>query len=194
MSILCRLHGGSLAVAPGLRKVTASVGERVVACSVASRLRSLLHDSDGNTLFETAIASIFMCTVLLGIFSISMALIAYQQLGYATMRATQDLANGRGIITDPCATAAADITASLPAWTTTNFTYTVTITSTVAQVDSTNSFTGTTCTSAATDLTNATLGTHGNPVILHVTYAYNWFPILRNISGTLAAETTMLVE
>jgi hypothetical protein len=144
---------------------------------------------------------ILLLPILLGTFSVAMALISYQQLGYATMRATQHLAYGRGILTDPCATAATEVTSSLPAWTPSKFTYTVTITSTSNLVDTTTSYgpyTGTaaaTCTAAATTLTNATKGTNGNPVTVHITYVYNWFPIFGNrIAGTLATEFSMLVE
>jgi len=172
----------------------------VEAGFVEKRLRTLLSDSEGSTLFETAISSIFMCTVLLGIFSVAMALVSYQQLGYATMSATQILAAGRGVLSDPCKTAANQITASLPRWNPASFTYTVTITSTVSLVNSTTvygPYAGTsaaTCTAAATTLTNAIGDTNGNPVTLNVTYTYNWFPILKNITGTLATEFTMLVE
>jgi len=200
MSILFRLRSRFATVASGPRIVTASGSERAGACSIAGRLRTLLRDSEGSTLFETAVSSLFMTTVLLGLFSVSMALVAYQQLGYATMTATQTLAAGRGVLADPCKTAATQITNLLPTWTPTNFTYTVTITSTVSLVNTTTTYgpyTGTaaaTCTSAATTLTNATGDTNGNPVTLHMTYSYNWFPILRKINGTLATEFTMLVE
>jgi Flp pilus assembly protein TadG len=199
MSILRRLRKRSAVATLGPRRIAASGGELVEASSFASRLQTLLHGTEGSTLFETAITSIFMCTVLLGIFSVSMALVAYQQLGYATMSATQILAAGRSILTDPCKTAANQITASLPAWNSNNFSYTVTITSTVNGATTTTSYgpfigSGATCTAAATTLTNATGGLNGNPVTLHVTYTYNWFPILKSITGTLATEFTMLVE
>jgi len=200
MSILCRLRNRSAVAAPWSRTVAASGSKNVQVSSVASQLRTLLHDTDGSTLVETSISSFFMISVLLGLFSISMALVAYQQLGYATMSATQILAAGRGVLSDPCKTAATQISSSLPAWNPALFTYTVTITSTVNSVDTTTPygpFTGTsaaTCTAAATTLTNATGGTNGNPVSLNVTYTYNWFPILKNIAGTLASEDTMLVE
>jgi Flp pilus assembly protein TadG len=202
MSILCRLRCRSVAVTSGLRTVTASRGARVDAGSVPSRLRALLHNSDGSTMFETAVtSSILLVPVLFGIFSVAMALITYQQLGYATMRSTQHLAYGRNIIADPCATAAADVTASLPALNPSNFTYTVNITSTSGTTDTVNTYgpyTGTaasTCPAGGTSLNNATLGANGNPVILHVTYVYNWFPIFGDrITGTLASADAMLVE
>jgi Flp pilus assembly protein TadG len=200
MSILCRLRSKSAAVTPGLRKVKADGSERAGAFSVPSRLRTLLRNSEGSTLVETAIVSVFMTTVLLGLFSVAMALISYQQLGYATMYATQLLATGRGILTDPCKSAATQITSQLSTWNAANFTYTVTITSTVNHANATTTYgpyTGTsnaTCTAAATTLTEATGGADGNPVSLNVTYAYTWFPILKHISGTLATEFTMLVE
>jgi hypothetical protein len=169
----------------------------VEAGFVEKRLRTFLSDSEGSTLFETAISSIFMATLLLLVFSIAMGLVAYQQLGYAVMRATQHLAYGRGIITDPCATAASDVQASLPAWTPGNFTSAITITSTDPNsgADSVNPYTGATCTSAAASLTNATGGKNANPVNLNVTYIYNWFPIFGSrTTGLLASENTMLVE
>ncbi|MGA2850022.1 MAG: hypothetical protein ABSE46_13575 [Terracidiphilus sp.] len=205
MSILCRLRSRAVAVTPGLRIVAASGSERADAGFVASRLRALLYNSDGNTLFETAVtSSILLVPVLFGIFSVAMALITYQQLGYATMRATQHLAYGRDIIADPCATAAADVTASLPGLNPSNFTYTIDITSTSGTTDTVNPYgpyTGTaaaTCASAG-GLTGtmhyATGGLNGNPVILHVTYVYNWFPIFGDrITGTLASADAMLVE
>jgi Flp pilus assembly protein TadG len=179
------------------------VDERAGACPAASRLRTLLRDSDGQTLVETAFASFFMISVLLGLFSVTMALVAYQQLGYATMRATQHVAYGRSILTDPCATAASDITASLSSWNPSNFTFTLNITGTSSGSDTVYTYGPTTgaalfsCTAAGGTtgtLAYATGGANGNPVSLHVTYAYTWFPIIKNITGTLAAEDTMLAE
>jgi hypothetical protein len=142
-----------------------------------------------------------MATLLLLIFSIAMGLVAYQQLGYAVMRTTQHLAYGRDIIADPCATAASDIAANLITWNPTSFTYKIDVTSTSSNVDTVNTYgpyTGAaaaTCAAAATSFHGATGGAHGNPVTLHVTYIYNWFPIFGNrITGLLASEDTMLVE
>jgi hypothetical protein len=130
-----------------------------------------------------------------------MGLVAYQQLGYAVMRATQHLAYGRGLISDPCATAASDIAANLITWTPASFTYQVDITSTSNGTDTPNTsgvktgFAAATCSTLGTALTNATGGANGNPVTLHVTYIYNWFPIFGDkITGKLASEDTMLVE
>lgn len=201
MSILYRLRARFAGVALGLRKVAVSGSEPLKTRFNARRLRALLCDSEGSTLFETAISSIFMATLLLLIFSIAMGLIAYQQLGYSVMRTTQTLAYGRGILTDPCKTAASLIAANLTTWTPNNFTYQIDITTTVNSVDSVATYgpytgqSAATCTAGATSLTNATAGANGNPLILHVTYTYNWFPIFgEHLTGTLASEDTMLVE
>jgi Flp pilus assembly protein TadG len=201
MSILYRLRSRSAAVTPGLRNVTASGSEHGNTSPIANRLRILLCDNQGAAILESAIASFLMIPLLLGTFSVCMALVAYQQLGYTTMTATQTLAEGRGILTDPCATAASKITSMLPQWNAANITYTVTITSTVNAVSTTTPYgpyTGTaaaTCTAAATTLTNAIGDTNGNPVTLHTSYAYPWFPYWgKKITGTLATEFTMLVE
>jgi hypothetical protein len=156
-------------------------------------------------MFETAVtSSMLLVPILFGIFSVAMALITYQQLGYATMRATQHLAYGRDIIADPCATAAADITSSLPGLNPSKFTYTVDITTTSGTTDTDNPFgpyTGTTAATCPTagGLTGtmhyATGSAKGNPVTLHISYVYNWFPIFGDrITGNLATEDSMLVE
>ena len=202
MTILCRLRSRSAATMPGSRFVTASRSERAESRSIKGRLRALLLDFKGATTVETALVIFFIFTPLvLGLFSCAMALVAYQQLGYATMTATQTLAAGRGVMSDPCKSAANSITSQLSNWNANNFTYTVTITSTVNAVNTTTSYgpyTGTsnaTCTAASTTLTNAIGDTNGNPVTLHVTYVYSWFPIFgRHITGNLAAEDTMLVS
>ena len=195
MSILRRLRNRSVATTSGSRRNTASGSERVEASSIADQFRTLLSDSEGSTVFETAITSIFMATLLLMVFSVAMGLVAYQQLGYAVMRSTQHLAYGRGLIADPCATVASDIAASLPAWNTSNFTYTVDITTTSNNQNTDNPYIGATCKAAATSLTNATGGATGNPVTVHVTYTYNWFPTFGDrVTGLLASENTMLVE
>jgi len=210
MTFPFRLRSRSQAVAPGSRFVTASLRERTnerlterrKSRSFRGRFRALLLDTNGNTPVESALVIVVIFTPLvLGLFSCSMALVSYQQLGYATMTATQTLANGRGVLTDPCKTAASAVTSNLSSWNQANFTYTVTITSTVDAVNTTTSYgpyTGTanaTCTAAASSLTNAVGGTNGNPVTLHMTYVYSWFPIFgRHITGNLAAEDTMLVS
>jgi len=207
MTILCRLRSRSKAVAPRsrtvtLRSVTAPMSDRAEIRSIKGRLRTLLLDRSGSTAVESALVTLFIFTPLvLGLFSCAMALVAYQQLGYATMTATQTLAAGRGVMSDPCKSAANSITSQLSNWSPNNFTYTVTITSTVDAVNTTTSYgpyTGTanaTCTAASTTLTNAIGDTNGNPVTLHVTYSYSWFPIFGSkITGNLAAEDTMLVS
>jgi Flp pilus assembly protein TadG len=170
--------------------------------SFKGRLLALLLDTNGNTPVETALVIVVIfIPLVIGLFSCSMALVSYQQLGYATITATQTLAEGRGILTDPCKTAASIVTSHLSTWNQANFTYTVTITSTVDAVNTTTSYgpyTGTvnaTCPTAATSLTNAIGDSNGNPVTLHMTYSYTWFPIFgKKITGNLAAEDTMLVS
>jgi len=201
MTILCRLRSSSEIITLGLQNVTASANERVKARSTARRLRALFTDTEGQSAVESALVIFLVFTpMIIGLFSCILALISYQQLGYATMNATQTLAAGRGVLTDPCKTAATVIAGFLPTWTPANFTYTVTITSTVDAVNSTTSYgpysgsSAATCTSAATTLTNAIGDSNGNPVTLHMSYTYNWFPLFgRKITGTLVAEDTMLV-
>lgn len=202
MTILYRLRSRSKAVTPGLRNVTASAGGHVQTRSLKGRLRALIFDSEGQSAVESALVIfIVFAPMVLGLFSCVLAMISYEQLGYATMNATQTLAAGRGVMTDPCKSAASVVTGFLPNWGAANFTYTVTITSTVDAVNTTTTYgpyvgtSAATCTAAATTLTNAIGDTNGNPVTLHMSYTYTWFPMFgKKLTGTLVAEDTMLVS
>lgn len=199
------------------RIVSVTSGPRIIAASRRGRTRlavsrhfaRLVLREEGSSVLETALViSILMMPVLLGVFSICMALVAYQQLGYAVMTAAQTVASGRGIITDPCATVAKGVTGQLSHWTASNFTYTITITSTVNSTNTVSTYgpyTGTTaatCTGSAStsgngnySLTNAQGGANGNPIQVNVSYKYTWFPLFgKAISGTLSSQETLLVS
>lgn len=181
-----------------------SAGESESGClqssRIWSRLPALLYASEeGQAALETILVITFIfLPLLLGIFSVTMALVSYQKLGYATFIATQTVGAGRSLLTDPCATVAATVTGGLPKWTAGSFTYTVWITSTnpsnVTTVNKYGPYTGTagsTCTAAAATLVQA----QGNAVTVEVAYAYNWFPIFgKKIAGTLIAEQTVLAS
>ena len=210
MNILSRLRTRTVSVTSGPRKVAASrYGHGDIRLAASRILTRLCTGQDGSSLVETALVIfILMTPVLLGVFSVCMALVSYQQLNYAVMTATQTVAAGRNIITDPCKTVASSITSQLSGWTAANFTYTVTITTTVDGVSSPYSSgamagtTAATCGGSSTSsgngnyaLTNAIGGANGNPVQVNVSYTYKWFPLFgKAISGTLKAQETLLVS
>jgi Flp pilus assembly protein TadG len=210
MNVISRLRKKTACIASSPRNVAASrYGRGFTRFAANNIFVRLCVRQEGSSVVETALVIVFIMTpLLLGIFSLCMALVAYQQLNYAVLTATQKVSAGRGIISDPCATIAASITAQLSSWNPNGFTYTVTITSTA---DGTNTvstygpYTGTalaTCTGSATtsgngnySLTNAIGDANGNPISVNVSYTYNWFPLFgKNRSGTLKAEETMLVS
>lgn len=129
---------------------------------------------EGASLVEFAVTLPLMITVLTGAASFCMALYSLQQLGNATSTAAQLLAAEQGLITDPCATTVTTITASLPNWTTSKLTYTLTITDSSDTAHTFGPTAGSTfsCTSGAADMAA------NEPVTVNVSYAYTWFPIL----------------
>jgi hypothetical protein len=153
-------------------------------------------------LVENVLVIFFLLTpTLLGIFSVSMALVSYQQLGNATMVATQTVAAGRGIITDPCARIASTVTTMLPGWNPFHFTYTISILSTSNGTNTLNTYgpytgsTAATCTAGGTALTGATGSTNGNPLTVQISYQYNWFPIFGKATlGTLKQQASLFVN
>jgi len=127
---------------------------------------------EGSQLVEMAIVAPLLLIILTGMASFGMALYSQQQLGLAAAGAVQSIATGTSLITDPCATAATDVAASLPQWSAGSLTYTLLIyTSSTTYVTETGTGTGFSCKTAATSLTTF------QPVILTVSYPYSWFPI-----------------
>ncbi len=150
---------------------------------------------EGGALVELAIALPLIMTLLTGAASFSLALYSYEQLGNAVSSATQLLGEEQGITTDPCNTAMTAVTAALPNWTASNFTYTVTITNSSGTATSYPS--GSTygsgskfsCTAGAANMAA------NEPVTLTVSYAYSWFPILDfSPSSPIAASESALME
>jgi Flp pilus assembly protein TadG len=199
MTIRGCLRSRNTARVSGLRSAVESDTGRVETRSIWRRLRA---DEEGSTMVETILVIFFLLTpILLGLFSVTVALISYQQLGNATMVATQTVAAGRGIITDPCARVANTVTNMLPNWNPSNLTYTISILSTSATVNTLNTYgpyTGTlaaTCTAGGTALTNAAGNTNGNPVTVQIAYRYNCFPIFgKGIQGTLKQQASLFVN
>ena len=154
-------------------------------------LRSLLRGSEeGQSLIEFALISPLLLTMMLGMYSLTMALYSYEQLSYSAFNAAQQVGAGRGLLTDPCATVATEVPAGLPAWTAAKFTYTLTITDSSGVAHqygpSGSSFT---CTAGAANMAQ------NEPLKVGVSYTYSWIPAyLLKLSGNLSTTETVLTD
>lgn len=155
------------------------------------RMRDLLRrGEDGQSLVEFALISPLLLTMMLGMYSLTMALYSYEQLSYSAFNAAQQVGAGRGLLTDPCATVATEVPAGLPTWTSTKFTYTLTITDSSGTAHqygpSGSSFT---CTAGASEMAQ------NEPIKVGVSYTYTWIPAyLLNLSGNLSTTETVLTD
>jgi Flp pilus assembly protein TadG len=166
--------------------------------SIRAKLHVLLvSEEEGTQLVEFALVAPLFLVILTGIASFAMALYSYQQLGYATSAAAQQIGAQQGLITDPCAKLVTDITSSLPSWTAANFTYTEVITNSSGTATTFGPTAGSSfsCTSGASDMAQ------NEPMTVTVSYAYNWFSIFTwrpndsfKPSGSLSVTEAVMVE
>jgi Flp pilus assembly protein TadG len=188
-------------VSRGMRRTmrlrTSASGERdELRDGPANMLRDFLRrlrraGEEGASLVEFAMVLPLMMIVLTGGASFSMALYNLQQLGNATASTSQLLAAEAGLITDPCASTVSSVTASLPNWTASNLTYTVTITDSSGTAHSYGPTKGSTfsCTAGSTEMDT------NEPVSVTVNYSYSWFPILSfSPSSNLVSTESALME
>lgn len=157
--------------------------------------RAAFFGQEGGSLVEFAVVLPLMMTVIMGAASFSMGLYSIQQLANATATAAQQLGAETGTITDPCATTATTVISALPNWTTSKLSFTLKITNTSGTVNTYASGstygTGTafSCTGGASQMAP------NEPVVVQVTYAYTWFPILDfSPSSSLTATEAALME
>lgn len=152
--------------------------------------RRLRGGEQGAALVEMALISPLLFTLLLGMYSMTMALYNYEQLTYSAFNAAQQVGAGRGLLSDPCATVASEVPAGLPTWTASKFTYTLTITDstgTAHQYGPTGS--SFSCTAGAA------LMAQNEPITVGVSYTYTWIPAyLVNLSGNLSTTETVLTD
>jgi len=137
-----------------------------------------LGGEGGTALVELAITLPIMLMLLTGAASFALALYSMQQLGYATAGAAQAEAAAQGVTSNPCTDIVTYITTSLPNWTATKFSYSISVKdssgtahlfpTTAGTMDSGTAFT---CSSLASDLGP------GEPVTVTVSYSYTWLPI-----------------
>jgi hypothetical protein len=172
--------------------------QRGRARNSAERLCALLHTGNkGQATVEAALTMTFlMLPLLIGMFSICIAILNYQQIGIATSNAAgAELASCRSICADPCAQIQTYITTALPSpsWTAANFSYIVTVqTSTGGTHTYSGSGAGFSCTAAATDLGADGPNTTGT---LTVSYPYTWIPVyMQHMTGTIRAFASVNVN
>ena len=141
----------------------------------ARRAMRLRGEESGTELVEFAFVLPGLMIVLTGTISFALALYNLQQLGNGTSAAVQAVADEAGLITDPCAQAVTSLTAALPKWTAAKFTYTMVITDSSNATHTYGPTTGSSfsCTAGAVE------EAQNYPVVLTVSYAYTWLPILR---------------
>ena len=164
---------------------------------ILSRFRAFLQDEgDGNVLVELALAGPVLMILLTAMFSASMAIYSYEQLGEGVFAGAQTLQDGRGMETngDPCLTAANAVVANLPNFSG-NFSYTVTLWTGTSSYTTYGPFSGSgnagaTCSGGYTNMTE------NEPAQLTVSYQYTWFPVFGKSLGTgnLTKTVTVMVE
>lgn len=177
----------------GLNRTAASGSERVKSESIGGRLNALVRfDDNGSQIVELAFTLPILLLMVMGAYSISMGLYTHEQLGQAVFVASQTVQNGRGITTDPCATAATAVTSAVPTWPQANFTYTLTL-YTSGSVSTTFGPYGQAAFTCPSLAASETMNQQG---ILKVQYTYTWIPVyLMNFgTGTLTQSRAVMVE
>lgn len=148
---------------------------------------------EGSALVEMALTIPILLTIFTGAASFSMGFYKMQQLGYANAAATQQVSSLAGETTDPCAQIVTTVTTSLPGWSSGSLNYKAVITDSTGATHTypSTGMAGNTfsCTAAAT------LMGANEPIVVSVSYAYNWIPILQfTQTGNLYSTEAGLME
>jgi Flp pilus assembly protein TadG len=179
----------------GFCRAQASYGASEKARSIVGRFGALLcSDVEGQSLVEFSLVLPMLLMVVTFMFSISMAMLSYEQLSSATAGAAlQQLAPARNVLADPCNSIQTAVTSALPSWSAAKFTYTVTIQNSTGTNVTYGPTTGSgfSCTGAYTVLSADQAST---PASLAVSYTYAWLPVyLQHMSGNLAVTQPVTV-
>jgi Flp pilus assembly protein TadG len=143
---------------------------------------------------EFALVLPMLLMILTFMFSISMAMISYEQLNVATANAALlQLAPARNVDPNPCSSIQTAVTYALPSFTASKLTYTVTIQNSsytnVTYGPTTGA--GFSCTAAFGVLSADSPGT---PASLTVSYTYSWLPVyLQHMTGNLSVTQPVTV-
>lgn len=192
---LSNLRGHARSLLHGFCRAQSACGANVKARSIGGRSGALLcSDVEGQSLVEFALVLPMLLMVLTFMFSISMAMISFEQLNVATANAALlQLAPARNVDPNPCSSIQTAVTTSLPSWTASKLTYTVTIQNSSGTNVTYGPTTGTgfSCTAAYTVLAADQTAT---PASLTVSYTYSWLPVyLQHMAGNLSVTQPVTV-
>ncbi len=174
----------------GLSRAAASSRTHVESRSFGGRLRA---GDEGQSLVEFAVVLPLLLLLLTFMFSVSLAVVNYEQLGDATATVAQlQIEPGRGLITDPCQTVEQAIVVALPNWTVSKFTYTLTITNSSGVATTYGPYVGT----ASTCTAGAAVMAQNEPATVTVSYQYTWIPVyvLKLGTGNITSSQTVIVD
>lgn len=195
MKRLSSLHGRARALLRGYCRAKTSRIAGVRARPFSGRFPAFICASvEGQSLVEFALVLPMLLMVVTFMFSISMAMLSFEQLNNATTNAAlHQLATARNVLTDPCSSIQTAVTSALPNWSAAKFTYTVTIQNSsgtnVTYGPTTGS--GFSCTGAYTVLSADQSNT---PASLTVSYTYSWMPVyLQKMTGNLSVTQPVTV-
>lgn len=166
----------------GLRRMGNLVARRL-KCGFGRR------GEEGAALLEFAITLPMLMMVLTGTASFSLGLYFLQQIGNATSSAALTVAGAAGVglnnTDDPCAWAVSSVTSALPNLTASKLTYTLTVTDSSGTAHKYGPTTGSSFSCTA----GYALEAPNEPVVLTVSYAYTWLPVL-NFSPSSSLTST----
>jgi Flp pilus assembly protein TadG len=154
----------------------------------------LRYGDEGNAMVEFAFMLPLLMMILTFMFSLSMAMISYEQFNSATSSAAlEQLAPARNVLADPCSSIQTAITTALPGWNASKFTYSVTIQNSSGSNVTYGPTTGAgfSCTAAYTVLSADQTST---PASLSVSYPYSWMPVfMQHMAGNLSVTQPVTV-
>ncbi|MGB6694123.1 MAG: TadE/TadG family type IV pilus assembly protein [Terracidiphilus sp.] len=173
-------------IEPGDEAMNRDSGARKRKNSLWRVVARVLHlrSEEGSAVAEMAWVMVPLMTIITGAASFGVAFYFFQQLSNATSTAVQLVAADEGLVTDPCAVAQTSVQSSLPNFTAGNFSYSLSVTpygggnpTTYSSTASGSSVTFT-CTGAGSGGPTTTAEYPNEPVVLTVSYSYNWIPIV----------------
>jgi len=168
---------------------------------IGSRFFTRLRSGErGQSLVELAFALPMLLIVVMGVFSIGMGMIVYEQLGEAAFAGDQAMAANQGVFnpgtstpTDLCAKAYTAVTTVLGNWSTTNLgkiTYSATLANTVGTTTTTTTIPASTGSfSCSAQSIAGDLGPESQ-VTLTLQYPYTWLPIINPVTQHLISLGT----
>ncbi|MGD0680559.1 MAG: TadE/TadG family type IV pilus assembly protein [Terracidiphilus sp.] len=167
---------------------------------IGGRLRAFIcSDGEGQSLVEFAILVPMLLMVLTFMFSISMAMVNYEQLSAAVSNAAlQDLTNALVVSGgDPCASIQTAVSNALPSFTASKLTYTVTVLNSSGTAVTYGPTAGSSfsCSAAVAVLqADEAANQQTTSGTLTVTYTYTWIPVyMQKMTGNLTASQAVLV-